>query len=190
MADHSHDAPDYELAAEVSADSAQALKALADPTRSQILDLVLERAATVSELAEALDRPKSTVAHHVATLVEVGLLQVVRTRQVRAITERFYGRTGRTIKFGDGSPVGVRRKNFVEEAADEISAMGNDVMATLRHARISSEDADEFFGRIIELAEEFSGRTRRGDTVYGLLGAVYETRLPTLPAVDTNGGEQ
>ena len=89
------------LAAEVQADTPTQLKALANPLRVQILDLVLERAATVTELAAALDRPKSSVAYHVDTLVEAGLLQVVRTRRVRAIEERFYGRTGRTIVLGD-----------------------------------------------------------------------------------------
>ena len=42
-------------------------------------------------------KPKSTVAHHVEVLRRAGLLRVVRTRQVRAVTESFYGRTGRTI---------------------------------------------------------------------------------------------
>ena len=73
------------------------MKALGDPLRSTILDLVLERAMTVTELADALRRPKGTVAYHVDVLVDAGLLQVVRTRKVRAVEERFYGRTARTI---------------------------------------------------------------------------------------------
>ncbi len=186
MTDHEVDvpdvAPDYELADSVAADTPAALKALADPTRSQILDLVMERAATVSELAMALDRPKSSVAHHVSVLVDAGLLKVVRTRQVRAITERFYGRTGRTILLGEAAVAGgVKLENFVAEAAEEIRRGGRDVAATMRHARISAADADEFFGRLVELAEEFTKRPRSGDSVYGLIAAVYETDLPTLP---------
>lgn len=71
------------------------MKALADPLRSSLLDLVLERAATVKELAAAVGRPKSTVAHHVRVLVDAGLLRVVRIRRVKAIDEQWYGRTGR-----------------------------------------------------------------------------------------------
>lgn len=63
--------------------------------RTTILGLLRERAATVAELAEAVERPTSTVAHHVKVLVDAGLLQVVRTRRVRAVEERFYGRTAR-----------------------------------------------------------------------------------------------
>src|SRR5262245_66542204 len=92
------DVPDYELPESVVADQPHQLKAMGDRTRMAILDLVLERAASVTELAGALQKPKSTVAHHVDVLRRAGLLRVVRTRQVRAVTEAFYGRTGRTIK--------------------------------------------------------------------------------------------
>jgi DNA-binding transcriptional ArsR family regulator len=62
--------------------------------------LLLARAAIVAELAAAVERPKSTVAHHVNVLVEAGMLRVVRTRRVRAIDERYYGRTARTFYVG------------------------------------------------------------------------------------------
>ena len=74
------------------------LRAIADPLRSALLDLVLERAASVSELAAAIGRPTSTVAHHVNVLVDAGMLRVVRTRRVRAIDERYHGRTGATLR--------------------------------------------------------------------------------------------
>ncbi len=69
-----------------------------------VLDLVLERAMTVTELAERLNRPRGTVAYHVDILVAAGLLQVVRTRRVRAVDERYYGRTARTITFHQQTP--------------------------------------------------------------------------------------
>ena len=50
------------------ADQPHQLKALGDGTRMAILDLVLERAASVTELATALGKPKSSVAHHVDVL--------------------------------------------------------------------------------------------------------------------------
>jgi hypothetical protein len=45
----------------------------------------------VAEPAAAVDRPMSTVAHHVNLLVLAGMLRIVRTRRVRAIDERYYG---------------------------------------------------------------------------------------------------
>src|SRR5215468_2152196 len=87
--------PDYALADRIALTSPSQLKAMSHPLRTTILGLLHERAATVTELAVAVERPKSTVAHHVKVLSQAGLVQVVRTRRVRAIEERFYGRTAR-----------------------------------------------------------------------------------------------
>src|SRR5688500_18449568 len=95
-----HEVPDYELDDQQDVTAPAQLRALADPLRATILDLLLERAATVAELAAAVQRPKSTVAHHVNVLVEAEMLRVVRTRRVRAIDERYYGRTARVIYVG------------------------------------------------------------------------------------------
>src|SRR5438874_13267132 len=92
--------PDYELADRLVVSAPAQLRAIADPLRGTILDLLLERAATVAELAAAVSRPKSTVAHHVNVLVDAALVRVVRTRRVRAIEERFYGRTARLFQVG------------------------------------------------------------------------------------------
>ena len=92
---------DYELAAELTVDTPAQLKALGDPLRNTIVDLVLERAMSVTELADLLDRPRGSVAYHVDVLVDAGLLQVVRTRKVRAIEERFYGRPALTYVLPD-----------------------------------------------------------------------------------------
>ncbi len=181
--------PDYDLPDSVSAETPRQLKALAQPIRVRILDLVLERAATVSELAEALGRPKSSVAHHVETLLKAGLVQVVRTRRVRAIDERFYGRTGRTIIYGKGTaPTGATDQNFLVEATKEVRS-GAEVTSTIRHARIAEDQLDEFFERVVELAEDFTRLPREGDTVVGFVAAVYPTDYPTLPPRADNDHE-
>ena len=92
--------PDYDLEEMVVVTAPEQLRALADPLRATLLELVLERAATVTEMAQAVDRPKSTVAYHVNLLVDAGLFRVVRTRRVRAIEERYYGRVARTLYVG------------------------------------------------------------------------------------------
>ncbi len=175
--------PDYELAPSVDADTPEQLRALAHPLRSVILDLVLERAATVTELAVALDRPKSSVAYHVDVLVDTGLLAVVRTRRVRAIEERFYGRTGRTIIYGDAPlPAGAVHQNFLARAqAEAVVSEPGRMRSTMRHARIPADRAEEFFSRVVELAEDFTALPRDGDVVFGFVAAVYPTDHPVLP---------
>jgi DNA-binding transcriptional ArsR family regulator len=175
--------PDYELKPSVTADTPQQLKAIAEPVRGLILDLVLDRAATVTELAGALGRPKSSVAYHVDVLVDAGLLHVVRTRKVRAIEERFYGRTGRTIIVGNSSTLeGAVHQNFLAEAqAELVVGAPSDMRSTLRHGRIAPEHAAAFFERVAELADEFTKLPRSGDIVFGFVAAVYRTDHPTLP---------
>src|SRR5579859_1183217 len=92
--------PDYQLDDLRIVSSPQELRAVFHPLRSTLLELIHERAATVGQLAAAVDRPKSTVAHHINVLLNAGIVKVVRTRKVRAIEERFYGRTARIFYVG------------------------------------------------------------------------------------------
>jgi DNA-binding transcriptional ArsR family regulator len=178
--------PDYELADRLALTEASQVKALSHPVRTTILGLLHERAATVGELATALGRPKSTVAHHVKVLREAGLVQVVRTRRVRAIEERFYGRTARMFYVVDQSPGGdelPRDFNDFEVAARESAAAFRDgkLWGFIRHARISESQASEFWERMAELVAEFDKLPRRGKTMYGFAVGVYPTDQPTLP---------
>src|SRR5262249_15369176 len=154
--------PDYDLADTVEVSTPAQLRAIADPLRTTLLDLVLERAATVAELAAAVHRPKSTVAHHVHVLVEAGMLRVVRTRRVRAINERYYGRTGRTIyvavvrRPGDyETPVCINGLSVA--AAESVPAHEDDrLYSTIRHARIPAHTASQFWQRVEALIREFT----------------------------------
>jgi len=181
--------PDYDLADRIALSEPPQVKALGHPLRNTILGLLHERAATVSELAVALERPKSTVAHHVKVLNEAGLVQVVRTRRVRAIEERFYGRTARMFYVaversvdGDDLP---RDFNDFEVAARESAGAYHDgkLWGFIRHARISEAQASEFWERMAELVAEFERLPRTGETMYGFAVGVYPTDQPTLPAV-------
>jgi DNA-binding transcriptional ArsR family regulator len=176
---------DYDLAEEVSAESPDQYKALADKTRLLILDLLLERAATTSQLAEALDKPKGTVGYHVKVLEKAGLIRIVRTRPVRAMTEKYYGRTGRTILMS--GPTAMPDPLFmVRDALRGVTIVDGEPlpMFTARRARIPEERAVEFAQRLADLAAEFAAEPRGGDRVYAFLAGVYPTDLPTLGSGD------
>jgi DNA-binding transcriptional ArsR family regulator len=186
MAEQNPSPPDYELADRIALTTPAQVRAISHPVRTTILHLLHERAATVSDLAVVLERPKSTVAHHVKVLAEAGLLQVVRTRRVRAIEERFYGRTARLFYVGvertpDGDEL-PRDFNDFEVAAAESAAAFRDgkLWGFIRHARISETQASEFWERMAELVTEFDRLPRSGETVYGFAVGVYPTDHPTL----------
>ena len=172
---------DYEIDEEVVADSPAALKALADTTRVALLDLLLERAATTSHLAEALDKPKGTVGYHLKVLEKCGLIRIVRTRQVRAMTEKYYGRIGRTIIMS--GPGAMKDPLFiVHDALRDVQITEGEPlpMFTTRRARIPESRAIEYATRLADLAAEFAAEPRQGERVYGVLAGVYPTDLPTL----------
>jgi DNA-binding transcriptional ArsR family regulator len=179
--------PDYELADRIALTEPSQVKALGHPARNTILGLLHERAATVTELAVALERPKSTVAHHVKVLAESGLVQVVRTRRVRAIEERFYGRTARMFyvaveRNAEGELPGSF--NDFEVAARESARAYADgkLWGLIRHARISEEQASAFWERMAELVLQFDQLPRSGDTMFGFAVGVYPTDQQTLPS--------
>jgi DNA-binding transcriptional ArsR family regulator len=182
--------PDYKLADRIVVTAPAQLRALADPLRAVILDLLLERAATVAELAAAVQRPKSTVAHHVNVLVEAEMLRVVRTRRVRAIDERYYGRTARVFYVGvvnrpGEDPTTVHANALSVAAAESVPAHeADELRSILRHARIPAERAAEFWQGVDAVVREFSQLPRSGDTVYGFAAGLYPTDYPTLPDTD------
>lgn len=178
--------PDYELEERLVVTAPRELRAMSDPLRGTLLDLLLERAATVTELAEAVGRPKSTVAHHVKVLVEAGLLRVVRTRRVRAIEERFYGRTARVFYVGRVRAEDVTPPPWSNELADaaeeSMPAYQADRMRALRrHVRISDDQAGAFWERVMALVDDFSQLPREGEVAYSFVVGLYPAEYPALP---------
>lgn len=182
--------PGYELADRMALTRPGQVRAIGHPLRTTILQLLHERAATVTELAAAVERPKSTVAHHVDVLTRNGLLQVVRTRKVRAIEERLYGRTARMFYVSaEPSPAGEempRDFNDFEVAARESAKAFEQgkLWGFIRHARISEAQASQFWDRMAELVDEFDRTPRSGETMYGFAIGIYPTDHPTLPRAE------
>lgn len=185
--------PNYEIDDLLIISSTPELKAAFHPLREQLLELALERSVTVAELAEAVARPKSTVAYHVNVLLGAGLLKVVRTRQVRAIQERFYGRTARVFYIGQiqSDQLAAIPNALLPAAADSVSAHeADDLRAIVRHARISRKDAAEFWDRVLALTREFGALQRSGDETFRFVAALYPAEHPNLPDVVREVGEQ
>lgn len=187
MERHPATPPGHDLADRLVLTRAAQVRALAHPLRTAILGLLTERAASVAELAQATGRPRGTVAHHVGVLHDAGLLQVVRTRRVRAVEERFYGRVARTVTIAvEGHDLPTDQNDF-EVAAAESRAADEDrlLWSFLRHARIPDDRAQEFWTRIRDLVEEFDRIPRSGGTTYGMAVGIYPIPgYPLLPATE------
>ena len=74
----------------LTGDDSTLLKALAHPVRARALTALNQRVASPSELATEQGEVVGYVAYHVRVLHELGLIELVETRQVRGATEHFY----------------------------------------------------------------------------------------------------
>jgi hypothetical protein len=135
------------------------------------------------------------VAHHVSVLVAAQLLKVVRTRRVRAIDERYYGRTARIFRVGtvsptDGAEAPYCNNDLATAAAESASAHQADQLSSIvRHVRIPREQAREFWTRVLELANDYAQLPRAGDVVYGFAAGLYPTDYPALPEAESAATE-
>lgn len=93
-------AADVSDAPRVKIDDPRLVKALAHPLRIRVLAMLQERPASPVMLARLLDASLGRVAHHVRVLHELGLLELVGTRQRRGATEHIY-RAHELPRFGD-----------------------------------------------------------------------------------------
>jgi DNA-binding transcriptional ArsR family regulator len=181
--------PDYDLVDTMELTASFQVQAVGNQIRTTILGLLHERAATVTELASAVGRPKSTVAYHVNVLLEAGLVRVVRTRRVRAIEERYFGRTARMFYVGVGrersgdEALPLDFNDFEVAAKESESAyQAHRLWSFIRHARIQPERAAEFWTQVMALVQEFDRLPRAGDTAYGFVVGIYPiSDYPVLP---------
>jgi DNA-binding transcriptional ArsR family regulator len=183
--------PDYELLDTIELTDPTQVQAIGNQMRTTILGLLHERAATVTEIASAVSRPKSTVAYHVDVLHEAGLVRVVRTRRVRAIEERYYGRTARMFYVGVGKGPGDTALpldfNDFDVAAQESQTAyhAHRLWSFIRHARIMPEQATEFWTQVMALVQDFDRLPRSGDTAYGFVVGLYP--IPDYPMLPSPG---
>ena len=110
---------------------------IADPTRVAILELLTEP-RSVSQLADALDVPRTRLYHHVDLLLSNGLIEVVEERRVASVTERLYAPTAKTYRPAPNLLV----TGDLEERVECITALLFDTTKSdLRRSLLSGEAA-------------------------------------------------
>jgi DNA-binding transcriptional ArsR family regulator len=87
--------------AELVITDVEQLKAVSEPLRLELLELLTERAEqgwTAKELAERLGTKQTKLYHHLAILEERGFIRVASTRMVSGIQEKRYQATARSFR--------------------------------------------------------------------------------------------
>ena len=172
--------PDYDAVDVLVVREAEQLRALGDDLRAKIVVLLRERAASTTELADKLGLPKGTVGHHVKVLEKAGLIRVVRTRKVRALTERYYGRTARLFLFkssddADGEGVRDVAAASLRTAAEEMLplAEGDRTTFAVLRGRLTDADARRFQRRLEKLSEDVAAADDPEGEPYGVALALF-----------------
>jgi len=168
-----YDAPDTLVVSEPAQ-----LRALGDDVRGRIVALLGERAASVSELAAVLEMPKGTVGHHVKVLEDAGLVRVVQTRRVRALTEKLYGRVARLFLYqsGDGADAALVHSiaaMSLRTAAAELAASPAIETNGLVRARLGAADRRRLGRRLEKLIDDFRAADRPDGEQFRFVGAMY-----------------
>lgn len=151
------------------------LKAMADPLRSQLIQLLRDRARSTQEIAEELEMPKGTIGHHLKVLEDAGLIKVVRTRKVRAVTEKFYGRTARLFLYQTDDIEDNRAiaANSLRQAAMEIDRSPIHSGFGLVRARLTKKDLCRLEKRLMKLHEDFRTADTPGGTPTSLVTGIW-----------------
>jgi hypothetical protein len=98
----------------------------------------------------------------VKVLEQAGLVRVVRTRKVRALTEKYYGRVARLFvlrsdeSLPDELAGGALTAIMLRQTADELLASRpSEDQSALLHARLSAKDLRRFQRRLNRLVADF-----------------------------------
>ena len=168
---------DYDLADTLVVSAPEQLRALGDDLRARVISLLRERAWSIQELAQELDVPKGTVGHHVKVLEQAGLIRVVRTRQVRAITEKYYGRVAKLFLFEIDDPAEERAlgAGTLRQAAFELERSPEGGKWGLLRANVSEKDARRFERRLDKLIDDFQAAEAADGTPFRLALGFWRT---------------
>jgi DNA-binding transcriptional ArsR family regulator len=150
--------------------------------------LLRERAASTTELASVLELPKGTVGHHLKVLEQADLVRVVRTRKVRALTEKYYGRVARlfVLKGEESLPSelrgGVLAAMMLRQAADELLGAGGEKgTCAFVHVRLTDATQRRFEKRLNRLVADFQRAEDAKGAGHALAYALFRSPTPLPP---------
>jgi DNA-binding transcriptional ArsR family regulator len=152
--------------------SAKQYKALGDPLRVRILELIQHQPRTAKQLADLLERPPGTIGHQLRVLEAAGLAQVVARRLVKGIVAKYYARTAHIFlvetpqELGSERAPGDRRlQRAHDELVEALAALGDEAFFGYEgnpeffHVRLSPERARAYRDRLSDLTTDLLHET-------------------------------
>lgn len=180
----------------------ETMRAVADPLRVQMLEILIDRVHSARELAEKLGLAPSRLYYHINQLEKLGLIAVDETRQVGNLLEKYYratagqfevARTLLNFQTDTGkesittllvSTLDTTRDDLLRSlnARSEALASGaaeqpRNAMVTRAVAYLNDGQVAEFTTRLQNLLADFQGgdSDQPGEQPYVLAVALYPT---------------
>jgi DNA-binding transcriptional ArsR family regulator len=162
-------------------DTADALKALADPLRLKLLQLMMgapDRAWSVKELAGELKQPVTKLYHHIKLLEGAALITDVESRLVSGIVEHRYRTSQRSLQMDDemftspetrddsiaqvAAVIDTSRDALIEYLHGDY-AESDEVLVSKSTARLTADEIETVRNAVEELVEGFRRASRDND---------------------------
>jgi len=179
----------------------ETLRAISDPLRIQIIELLEGQALTVKQVAEKLGLAPSKLYYHFGTLEKLGLIEVAETRMVANMVEKTYINSADSLsvdpalfqfsKEGDNESINILLASTIDATREDIlrslqarqfqlhqggeeqerRMIINRVVSRVPESRIA-----EFQERLVMLVQEFEAEEKTSkstDQLYALSVAFY-----------------
>jgi DNA-binding transcriptional ArsR family regulator len=163
----------------------QQFKAVSDPMRGRIIQVLRTQPATAKQLADLLGGTTGAIGHHLQVLEAAGLVQVIARRLVHGIVAKYYARTARIFIFElPRETVGVASMDLVmltqarEELIEALPTIGQQGLCDswFPHKRLAPARMAVYQQRINQLVVDFLRETPDPDGVmYSLIISAFRS---------------
>lgn len=191
----------------------ETLRVVSDPLRAQILETLILQTLTVKQVAEKLGVGAMKLYYHIRLLEKHGLIEVVNTRVISGIVEKYFHATAQRLTVDPSllaSDSDAGKENINTVLLSTIDTTRDDILRSLQARYFELEDdspiilisrqlshipdkrADEFCQRLEALLKEFGDADNKSTDMqtYALTIAFYPSFHFHEPSSGNDGKEQ
>ena len=164
----------------------ETLRAVSDPLRIQIVEILTNQNLTVKQVAEKLGLAPSKLYYHFGALEKLGMIEVAETRMVSNMVEKVYQSNADQLdvdpsllkfsKEGDNESFGILISSTIDATREDIirslqarqfqlelgaSEQSRRFIINRVVSRMSEERVAEFQERLVQLIQEFESEEER-----------------------------
>jgi len=128
-------------------DNAAQIRALADPLRYRVFELLTVEPRTAKQTAGLMGTKPTRLYHHFGVLEKAGLIRKVKTRRKRGTTEKYYEAVAKTIAFAPDI-LGDKVKPVSSLTSATFQTTLEEIAAVERAASDASKEPQVLMGRL------------------------------------------